>query len=619
MVGALVKRIWSGINIPFNNTVPSQQPFGGVADITNKGDFDKLLTSEFANDELVFLSRLANNEALYFNREIPPSKNDLERILLIDVSLKNWGNVRKIAFATMLAIAKHPKSEITCIPILLGDQYYSISIDTVQDIINALGVLEGTISPGAGLESYLKETDLKQKEIVLICHQDSYQDTALQQVISANNWPIDYWIHPNREGLIQVYKAKNKSKKHIQNLKLPLAELWEPKKAPKKKDNRIETKFPILFTNPDKKQVVLSNDDELFLINREKMLFRQHKSDLTSLLKGWELFYQGLPFASGSFCMGQNKQGDYVLLGFRGQNRELFLLNLTTYKLIETNFIEWRESSYANFVFFENYFYYLTPMHYWRIDMEGHIVRGQALPADLFQMYEEQSKKNIAASRRNRSYFQVLKNVKTVSITRSNQLVFNTHFLDLNQQGTIKLRARNLRPEHIALEALFVNKNKFEFSDGSTVEVNKGGMLILESSDPDLPKIYIPSVLDNPLGLATEEAFTGNKYFYKSKRFDIFLEDAGTRRLNLIKIMKQELGIGLRAAKDMVFEIPRFIARGITEDHAMKIRTELAATDASYKFYSIGDDLDILSGPQFYERYIEQYISVIKSKSRKTV
>lgn len=90
-VGSLIKRLWSGLNIPVHASQPSQQPIGGISDLTNKGDFDKLLLSEFANDDLVFLSRLANNEALYIHREIPPANNDFQRVILIDVSLKNWG------------------------------------------------------------------------------------------------------------------------------------------------------------------------------------------------------------------------------------------------------------------------------------------------------------------------------------------------------------------------------------------------------------------------------------------------------------------------------------------------------------------------------------------------
>src|SRR5690606_25553091 len=67
-VAALIRRIWSGLAIPFHSSHPSIQPLGGVSDISNRGALDKLLISEYANDDLLFLSRLANGEALYINR-----------------------------------------------------------------------------------------------------------------------------------------------------------------------------------------------------------------------------------------------------------------------------------------------------------------------------------------------------------------------------------------------------------------------------------------------------------------------------------------------------------------------------------------------------------------------
>ena len=70
-VGKLIQRIWSGVGAQFHHSQPSQQPLGGVSDLSNKGDFDKLILSEFANDDDLLMMRLAHNEALYFQREIP--------------------------------------------------------------------------------------------------------------------------------------------------------------------------------------------------------------------------------------------------------------------------------------------------------------------------------------------------------------------------------------------------------------------------------------------------------------------------------------------------------------------------------------------------------------------
>jgi preprotein translocase subunit SecB len=47
-----------------------EQPIGGISDMTNKGDFNRMLL-EFANEDEVFMNRVANNEALYIQRNTP--------------------------------------------------------------------------------------------------------------------------------------------------------------------------------------------------------------------------------------------------------------------------------------------------------------------------------------------------------------------------------------------------------------------------------------------------------------------------------------------------------------------------------------------------------------------
>ena len=59
----------------------------------------------------VLMSRLANNESLFHHREVPPADNHYSRIILLDTTLKNWGTIKTISFATMLAIANHPKNK----------------------------------------------------------------------------------------------------------------------------------------------------------------------------------------------------------------------------------------------------------------------------------------------------------------------------------------------------------------------------------------------------------------------------------------------------------------------------------------------------------------------------
>src|SRR4029450_3053531 len=69
----LTHRLIAALNIPMHAHGSSSQFFGGVSDITNRGNFDRLLLSELAHDDLSLMARLANNEALYLRREELPS------------------------------------------------------------------------------------------------------------------------------------------------------------------------------------------------------------------------------------------------------------------------------------------------------------------------------------------------------------------------------------------------------------------------------------------------------------------------------------------------------------------------------------------------------------------
>jgi hypothetical protein len=60
------------------------------------------------------MSRIANNEALIFNEKFHQKPISSERIILIDSTLKRWGNAKVLNFAAALAIAKHPKTDIKC-------------------------------------------------------------------------------------------------------------------------------------------------------------------------------------------------------------------------------------------------------------------------------------------------------------------------------------------------------------------------------------------------------------------------------------------------------------------------------------------------------------------------
>ena len=611
-VGALVKRIWSGINIPFHSTIPSQQPFGGLADITNKGAFDKLLFSEYANEDLVFLSRLANNEALFYNREIPPSDNDLERVLLLDVSLKNWGTLKTIAFATMLAIAKHPKSEIPCRAILLGKGFYPIEIDTVHQLIDALQILESSLHSTKGLESYFREADLSNKELIFIGAEDCFKEEAFQSLLSNHNWPINYRIHPTAEGYIHVYKKQNKGTKHVQTLKLPLQQLWEKKqKQPKVKTRPKEASatYPLLFPKMDGKRVICMEDGQLFLVQKPGMLLRFFFKENEAQSKGLELCLSDLPFTSGDFAVTLNSKGEHVFLGFRVKDRKLVLINLKTKDRKEIEFREWKSSPYPQWLGYKGHFYYLGRSSVWRVDMQGNILSGLAMPIDLYRFYRQYEQRLNGLGRTMLSQHSVLRNIKRVAISRSGFLHFNgTHQLLKDPNGTILLQHAQGLPVKMSVEAKRASHWALEFPDGSQVQFSKTGMLVLKSSNESLPEIFIPGVLNHPLGVSTKEMFSGNKYYYPSLNYDLLLKDAGRNKTRVIEIIKSHLDISTAPARIFVDDAPKYLGSYLPHEKARWLQESLEAVGADVQLEKKGQILTILPGNQFYKKYIQSFI-----------
>ena len=62
--------------------------------------------------------------------------------------------------------------------------------------------------------------------------------------------------------------------------------------------------------------------------------------------------------------------------------------------------------------------------------------------------------------------------------------------------------------------------------------------------------------------------------------FDVILADAGASKLNVIKVVREVTGLGLKDAKDMVEAAPKAIKEGVSKEEADKIKADLEAAGA---------------------------------------
>lgn len=521
-IGKLVRHLWGGLSIPFHSALPSAQPMGGISDLTNKGDFDRLLISEFANEDLVFLSRLANNEALYIQREIPPQHNNLERVFLIDSSIKNWGTPKTIAYAIMIAIASHPKTDIPCKGYVVGEDYQEVNPLSLLSIINSLPQLSSQLSCANGIAAYLMDfPSAKNREVFVITEASTLKNASMLATLHDKQDLIDYWIYTDAEGGIEIYKKQQRSKRFVQRLQLALDDLWKKEKIIQrnKSVDPYSGSFPILFQPSgyyeyefiyqDDFCVLISSDHKLFCFDEEiKKLTNPYTNE-----KGIRLIHDHIP-SFGQAALGKNEDGDYVLVVVNANSNKAWCLNLSSQDekngFFDKNSIQHGDLYYGG----DHHFYYFSKKGNWKISCNDFSIQKDT-DSSLFvklQQREKLKKQEMNKFPKLNSQRNVYKNVSSVAISELQCLVFGIHELSFNVNSNhIRLRQRQHLQTIVTAKTL--KYNLFEFNDGSTIEIHSSGMYILKSSSADIPIIFIPAVLSINIGVSTSHLSAGSSYF----------------------------------------------------------------------------------------------------------
>ena len=57
--------------------------------------------------------------------------------------------------------------------------------------------------------------------------------------------------------------------------------------------------------------------------------------------------------------------------------------------------------------------------------------------------------------------------------------------------------------------------------------------------------------------------------------FDVVLKEAGAKKIQVIKVVRQITGLGLKEAKDLVEAVPKPLKEGCTKEEADKIKKEI--------------------------------------------
>jgi large subunit ribosomal protein L7/L12 len=79
------------------------------------------------------------------------------------------------------------------------------------------------------------------------------------------------------------------------------------------------------------------------------------------------------------------------------------------------------------------------------------------------------------------------------------------------------------------------------------------------------PVAAAPAAGDGGGGEAAEE----------QTEFDVMLNDPGSSKLNVVKLVKEMAGLGLKDAKEMVDNLPKPVKEGVTKEEADDIKSQL--------------------------------------------
>ena len=63
--------------------------------------------------------------------------------------------------------------------------------------------------------------------------------------------------------------------------------------------------------------------------------------------------------------------------------------------------------------------------------------------------------------------------------------------------------------------------------------------------------------------------------------FDVVLKSAGANKINVIKVVKEATGLGLKEAKAVVDEAPKTVKEGVSKDEAEKVKAALTEAGAT--------------------------------------
>ena len=241
----LSQQLGAVLRVPLHLRGAGEQPLGGVADLSNRGDFDRLLLSELAHDDLSLLARLANNEALYLRREQPPRPEMRPRTILLDTTLRLWGVPRVFALAAALAWARlAPAGRASAPPeawALGGHDRTALHLDTVAGVVAALGALDPALHAGEALTDFARLP--ARADVLLITEAQQLTQPDFARALAEAAPALRYLLTVDRNGELALFEYLNGQRRPVATSRHDLDALLFGPGAEPRRERRPQPEF----------------------------------------------------------------------------------------------------------------------------------------------------------------------------------------------------------------------------------------------------------------------------------------------------------------------------------------------------------------------------------------
>ncbi len=539
-ISRLTKRLLAALHIPMHSQGSSHLPYGGISDVTNRGNFDRLLLSELAQDDELLTARLVNNEALYLRREEPPDTLNRQRTILLDSTIKMWGTPRVFAISAALACAQPAKHIAESNAYALGgNTFEQIDLTSKNGIMATLERLDPALDCGKALLSWMEEQQHHHlHEYILISDEQFLHHPESGRMLSALKHPLSFIITVNRKGDLGFYEYIHGRTKLLNKAKFDLGELLH---APPRSFQRKGTDILPAFIKREVSPLYFPTSGMRL---SEKNTFHYRDFGVVGVTENQRVLYWPMKVLGARELLPFIEPGAYYF-GFDGIVTLFILVNNPTHKrllfykihtvknTVETKDLSTDIPAVGEALFHANLFFICTATGVVLFDcvngeIDTHQDKGTAM--QLFTKYKSQRIPSDFSylKRYINNGYSVLQRVQHIAVNAYKHLSLDGYDIALLNNNHLKLidnrkkavLHRSARHEAQPLEQSTIlphtniRLNKWVWSDGSEAVVDSRGLLHLRSSDPAIPEITIVLALGKPSACwAADGKMSGSFYF----------------------------------------------------------------------------------------------------------